>query len=61
MNEFFAMGGYGFYVWSAYGVTAVVIVAEIVAVRARRRAALLHARIAGSDDARPAAPTGSVR
>ena len=22
MTEFFAMGGYGFYVWGAYGVTA---------------------------------------
>ena len=38
MNEFFAMGGYGFYVWGAYGVTALVIVAEILVVRARRKA-----------------------
>ena len=28
--EFFAMGGYGFYVWGSYGVTAVLIAAEIV-------------------------------
>jgi heme exporter protein D len=40
MSEFLAMGGYGFYVWSAYGVTAVAIVAELLALRARRRAAL---------------------
>jgi len=39
MSEFLAMGGYGFYVWSAYGVTALVIVAELIALRARRRAA----------------------
>jgi heme exporter protein D len=39
MSEFFAMGGYGFYVWGAYGVTALAIVAEILAVRARQRAA----------------------
>ena len=39
MNEFLNMGGYGFYVWGAYGVTALVIVAELVALRARRRAA----------------------
>jgi heme exporter protein D len=39
MSEFLAMGGYGFYVWGAYGVTALVIVAELVAVRARQRAA----------------------
>jgi heme exporter protein D len=39
MSEFLAMGGYGFYVWGAYGVTAICIVAELVSVRARRRAA----------------------
>ena len=39
MSEFLTMGGYGFYVWGAYGVTALVIVVELVAVRARRRAA----------------------
>ena len=40
MNEFFAMGGYGFYVWGAYGVTALAIVVELLALRARRRTAL---------------------
>lgn len=25
MSEFFAMGGYGAYVWSAYGLTALVV------------------------------------
>ena len=40
MNEFFAMGGYGFYVWGAYGVTALAVVVELIALRARRRAAL---------------------
>ena len=39
MSEFIAMGGYGFYVWGAYVVTALIIVVELVAVRARRRAA----------------------
>lgn len=39
MSEFLAMGGYAFYVWGAYGVTALVIVGELVALRARRRAA----------------------
>ena len=44
MSEFFAMGGYGFYVWGAYGVTALAIVVEMLALRARRRAALaMHA------------------
>jgi heme exporter protein D len=31
------MGGYGFYVWGSYLVTAVIIVAEILMLRARRR------------------------
>jgi heme exporter protein D len=40
MSEFLAMGGYGFYVWGAYGVTALAVIVEILALRARRRAAL---------------------
>jgi len=39
MNEFFAMGGYGFYVWGAYGVVALCVVAELLSLRARRKAA----------------------
>lgn len=39
LTDFFAMGGYGFYVWGAYGVTAALVVLEVVAVRARYRAA----------------------
>ncbi len=30
LREFFHMGGYGFYVWSAYGVALIVLVANIV-------------------------------
>lgn len=40
MSEFFNMGGYGLYVWGAYGVTAVLLVAELVLL-VRRRTALL--------------------
>jgi heme exporter protein D len=36
--EFFAMGGYGLYIWGAYGVTALVIALELVALEKRRRA-----------------------
>ncbi len=32
-NEFFAMGGYGLYVWGSYLVTVVCILLEILAVR----------------------------
>jgi len=46
MSEFFAMGGYAFYVWGAYGVTALVLVAEVVAVRSRLKAAREAARAA---------------
>jgi heme exporter protein D len=41
VSEFFAMGGYGFYVWGSYIVTAVAIAAELWAVRARIKAARL--------------------
>ena len=37
MWDFFAMGGYGFYVWGAYGVTALLLAAEVIAVARRRR------------------------
>ncbi|WP_394754367.1 heme exporter protein CcmD [Crenothrix sp.] len=30
LQEFFAMGGYGFYVWTSYGITLVVLVANIL-------------------------------
>ena len=42
--EFFAMGGYGFYVWGAYGLTALLLAVEMVAVRARLSNARLAAR-----------------
>ena len=45
MKEFFAMGGYGFYVWGAYGVAALVVIAEIISVRSKRRATLAEARL----------------
>ena len=37
LTDFLAMGGYGFYVWGSYLVTAAIVVAEILAVRARLR------------------------
>ena len=36
--EFFAMGGHAPFVWGSFGVTALVIVAELLGVRSRRRA-----------------------
>jgi heme exporter protein D len=37
--DFFAMGGYGFYVWGSYAMTLVLAAIEVVAVRTRFRAA----------------------
>lgn len=39
-SDFFAMGGYGFYVWGSYGVTAVLIIVEIIWVMQRRKTLL---------------------
>lgn len=30
LGEFFAMGGYGFYVWSAYGITLLLLIVNVV-------------------------------
>ncbi|MCK5876226.1 MAG: heme exporter protein CcmD [Candidatus Marithrix sp.] len=30
MNEFFHMGGYAFYVWTSYGLTFLVLVANLI-------------------------------
>ena len=39
VSEFFAMGGYGLYVWGSYVVTFALIAAELVSLALRRRAA----------------------
>jgi heme exporter protein D len=36
-SEFLSMGGYGFYVWASYGVTLVLLAAEIIMLRSRKR------------------------
>jgi heme exporter protein D len=47
LGDFVAMGGYGFFVWGSYAVTALLVVIEAVAVRARFKAARALARKAG--------------
>ena len=42
MNEFFAMGGYGLYVWSAYGLSCVVLVATVWYTRRGLRNTITH-------------------
>jgi heme exporter protein D len=46
MSAFLTMGGYGWYVWMAYGVTALVIAVEQLLLRARRRRTLVEAKLA---------------
>lgn len=36
-SEFFAMGGYGFYVWGSYIVSVICIAGEVVLISKRRR------------------------
>ena len=38
-SDFFSMGGHGFFIWGSYAVTALLIVAEVVTVRLRYKAA----------------------
>ncbi len=39
-NDFFAMGGYALYVWGSYGVTLVLLLAEIVLLILRKRSVI---------------------
>ncbi len=50
MNEFFAMGGYAFYVWGSFGATALVVAVEVLSVRSRRLRAVEEARLATPDN-----------
>jgi heme exporter protein D len=58
MAEFLAMGGYAGYVWPAYAVFVLVLGAEALAPRVRRRRVLAELRArrerrAARDEARP--------
>ena len=48
-SDFFAMGGYGLYVWGSYGVTLILIVLELVLLALRRRAILRHLGVQGAE------------
>ena len=37
VEKFFAMGGYAFYVWGSYGVTALFMVMEVILVKRNKR------------------------
>jgi heme exporter protein D len=44
-SEFFAMNGYGFYVWGSYGLTLIVLLVEILTVRHKRKITLQQLRL----------------
>ncbi|MDP2255311.1 MAG: heme exporter protein CcmD [Polaromonas sp.] len=44
VSEFLSMGGYAFYVWGSFGLTAAVLVAEILLVRQQRNQILRNLR-----------------
>jgi heme exporter protein D len=44
VGEFLAMGGYGVYVWTSFGVTALCMVWEVLAVRRRHAVAAAESR-----------------
>jgi heme exporter protein D len=44
MKEFLSMSGYGAYVWSCYGITAIVLIGNLWSARRDRISALLHAQ-----------------
>ncbi|OGA17306.1 MAG: heme exporter protein CcmD [Betaproteobacteria bacterium RIFCSPLOWO2_02_FULL_63_19] len=50
IDAFFAMGGYGLYVWGSYAVTAAGLTIEIALLAARRRRTLrMLAQLHGQD------------
>ncbi|MBU3622944.1 heme exporter protein CcmD [Polynucleobacter sp. AP-Latsch-80-C2] len=46
-SEFFAMGGYALYVWSSFGMCALVLLLEPLVIRARNQAVIrrLHQQL----------------
>jgi heme exporter protein D len=44
VSEFFAMGGYAFYVWGSFGLTALVMLGEPLFIRGQRKNLLRQLR-----------------
>jgi len=44
VSDFFAMGGYAFYVWGSFGLTAAVVAGEVLLLRAQRKNILRNLR-----------------
>jgi heme exporter protein D len=63
VSEFLNMGGYGFYVWTAYGVSALVIAIELLTLRSRRHTAIEEAQLSGPETRQmpPLEPAGEPK
>ncbi|MDO9205581.1 heme exporter protein CcmD [Methylotenera sp.] len=48
-SAFFNMGGYAFYVWFSFGLTALCMVWEVIALRKRRAEALRLTQLLAQD------------
>ena len=44
ISDFFAMGGYAFYVWGSFGLTAAVMAIEMLLIRSQRTELLRNLR-----------------
>ncbi|HNU66253.1 MAG: heme exporter protein CcmD [Methylotenera sp.] len=49
-SAFFNMGGYAFYVWFSFGLTALCVVWEVIALRKRSSEALRLTRLLSQND-----------
>ena len=59
MSDFFAMGGYAWYVWMSYGAGALAVIIEVAAVRTRRRRAFEQLRMSAEPGPRSASLLGA--
>jgi heme exporter protein D len=57
MSEFFAMGGYAEFVWSSFGLTALIMVFNVFFARRRLRVSLERVTMRIAHQNRKAAPT----
>ncbi len=64
VNDFFRQGGYAFYVWGAFGVTFLLLVAEVLTLRTSRRTILRRvgrlARLRGMQARSPRGAAGGA-
>ncbi len=45
MSDFFAMNGYGFYIWGSYGMALLIFIVELAMVRHKRKITLQQLRL----------------